>query len=62
MLEQLICFIHHLSKKHMGRESNYLTDKSKFREKVYVLKIFYVPNLLLLYKYMITIFFLLLEA
>ena len=44
MLEQFICRSRRPSKKHVGGESNFLTDKSKFREKVYVSKIFNVPD------------------
>ena len=43
MLERLIYCICFPPKKHVGGESNFLTDKSKLCEKVYVLELFHVP-------------------
>ena len=45
-LERLTCCSCLTLKKHVGGESNLLTDKPKFREKVYVSKLFHViPDL-----------------
>ena len=45
-LERLTCCSCLTPKKHVGGESNFVTDKSKFRKKVYVSKLFHViPDL-----------------
>ena len=61
MFERLTCFSSRPSKNHVDGESNFLMDKSKFYEKVYISKLFNVPHFLY-YKYIITILFFLLEA
>ena len=42
LLEELTCCSCHPSKKHVGGESNFLIDKSKFRENVHTSKQFHV--------------------
>ena len=61
LLGQLTCHSRRPSKNHVGGESNFLMEKSKFHEKVYVSKLFDIPDFFH-YKYMITILFFLLEA